>query len=87
MNLFLLAASTSITGNGLFFNPVPWLFLAGFVLVISILLWIPLVRSITRPIGRITRAAEKIARGDFNVHVADGRADEIGRLGAAINHM
>lgn len=87
MNLFLLAASTSITGNGLFFNPVPWLFLAGFVLVISILLWIPLVRSITRPIGRITRAAEKIARGDFNVHIADGRADEIGRLGAAINHM
>lgn len=87
VNLFLLAASRSITGNGLFFNPVPWLFLAGFVLVASILLWIPLVRSITRPIGRITRAAEKIARGDFNVHVDDGRADEIGRLGSAINHM
>lgn len=87
VNLFLLAASRSITGNGLFFNPVPWLFLAGFVLVASIILWIPMVRSITRPIGRITRAAEKIARGDFNVHVDDGRADEIGRLGAAINHM
>ena len=87
VNLFLLAASRSITGNGLFFNPVPWLLLAGFVLAVSILLWIPLVRNITRPIGRITRAAEKIARGDFNVHVDDGRADEIGRLGLAINHM
>lgn len=87
INLFLLAASTSITGNGLFFNPLPWLLLAGFVLVISILLWIPLVKSITRPIGRITRAAEEIARGNFNVHVDDKRADEIGRLGAAINHM
>ena len=84
---FLLAASRSITGNGLFFNPVPWLFLAGVVLVISILLWIPLVRNITRPVGRITRAAEEIARGNFNVHVDDGRADEIGRLGLAINHM
>ena len=87
VNLFLLAASRSITGNGLFFNPVPWLFLAGVVLVISILLWIPLVRNITRPIGRITRAAEEIARGNFNVHVDDGRADEIGRLGSSINHM
>lgn len=87
INLFLLAASTSITGNGLFFNPLPWLLLAGFVLAISILLWIPLVKNITRPIGRITRAAEKIARGNFNVHVDDKRADEIGRLGAAINHM
>ncbi|MCP4683654.1 MAG: HAMP domain-containing protein [Desulfobacterales bacterium] len=87
VNLFLLAASRSITGNGLFFNPLPWLLMAGFVLMISVLLWIPLVRNITRPIGRITRAAEEIARGNFNVHVDDERADEIGRLGAAINHM
>ena len=82
-----MAASPSITGNGLFFNPLPWLLLAGFVLVISILLWIPLVRNITRPIGRITRAAEEIAHGNFNVHVDDKRADEVGRLGIAINHM
>lgn len=85
--LFLLAASGSITGNGLFFNPVPWLLLAGFVLLASILLWIPLVRSITRPIGRMTGAAWEIARGNFNVHVEDQRKDEIGRLGSAINHM
>ncbi|MBT3255428.1 MAG: HAMP domain-containing histidine kinase [Deltaproteobacteria bacterium] len=87
VNLFLLAASTSITGNGLFFNPVPWLLLAGFVLAASILLWIPLVKNITRPIARITGAAEEIARGNFNVHVEDQRKDEIGRLGVAINHM
>ena len=87
VNLFLLAASRSITGNGIFFNPVPWLLLAGFVLAVSILLWIPLVRNITRPIGRITRAAEEIARGNFNVYVDEGRADEIGRLSSSINHM
>ncbi len=87
VSLFLLAASQSITGNGLFFNPLPWLLMAGFVLLISILLWIPLVRNITRPISRITQAAEKIAQGNFKVHVDDKRVDEIGRLGAAINHM
>jgi signal transduction histidine kinase len=86
-NLFLLAASKSITGNGLFFNPAPWMLLAGFVLAASILLLIPLVKNITRPIGRITRAAEEIAKGNFDIHVEDQRKDEIGRLGAAINHM
>jgi two-component system sensor histidine kinase CpxA len=87
INLFLLAASPSITGNGLFFNPVPWLLLAGLVLVVSILLWIPLVKSITRPIVRITQVAEEIARGNFNILVKEKRGDEIGRLGVAINHM
>jgi len=87
INLFLLAASSSITGNGLFFNPLPWLLLAGIVLAASILLWIPLVKSITRPIVRITQVAEEIARGNFNIQVKEQRADEIGRLGVAINHM
>jgi len=87
INLFLLAASPSITGNGLFFNPVPWLLLAGIVLAASILLWIPLVKSITWPIARITQVAEEIARGNFNIHVEEQRGDEIGRLGVAINHM
>lgn len=85
--LFLLAVSRSMTGNGLFFDPVPWIALACFVLVASILLWIPLVRSITRPVVRMTQAAEEIARGNFHVRVDDKRRDEIGRLGAAINHM
>jgi two-component system sensor histidine kinase CpxA len=87
INLFLLAVSPSITGNGLFFNPLPWLLLAGIVLAVSILLWIPLVKSITRPIVRITQVAEEIARGNFNIHVEEQRVDEIGRLGVAINHM
>ncbi len=87
ISLFLLAASPSITGNGLFFNPLPWLLLAGIVLVVSILLWIPLVKSITRPIVRITQVAEEIARGNFNIQVEGHRVDEIGRLGVAINHM
>ena len=66
---------------------MPWLLLAGIVLAASVLLWIPLVKSITRPIVRITQVAEEIARGNFNIHVEEQRVDEIGRLGVAINHM
>ncbi|MCI5138775.1 MAG: HAMP domain-containing protein, partial [Candidatus Electrothrix sp. AR1] len=76
----LLAVSDSITGNGFFFDPLPWMVVAGAVLLISVLLWIPLVRNITKPLVRMTRAAEEIAKGNFNVSIHEPRADEIGRL-------
>ncbi len=83
----LLAMSDSITGNGFFFDPLPWIIVAAAVMSISVLLWIPLVKNITGPLARMTRAAEEIARGGFDVRINEPRSDEIGRLGDAINHM
>jgi two-component system sensor histidine kinase CpxA len=83
----LLAVSDSITGNGFFFDPLPWIIVAAAVMLISVLLWIPLVRNITGPLARMTRAAEEIAKGGFEVRLNEPRADEIGRLASAINHM
>ena len=83
----LLAVSDSITGNGFFFDPLPWIIVAAAVMLISVLLWIPLVRNITGPLARMTRAAEEIAKGGFDVRINEPRADEIGRLASAINHM
>jgi two-component system sensor histidine kinase CpxA len=81
----LIAASESI--NGFFFDPLPWMIVVGAVLFISVFLWIPLVRNITRPLARMTTAAEQIARGRFDVRIREPRADEIGRLADSINHM
>ncbi len=83
----LLAVSDSITGNGFFFEPLPWMIVAAAVIFISVLLWIPMVRNITRPLARLTQAAEQIARGRFDVRLHESRTDEIGRLAGAINHM
>ncbi|WP_417912863.1 sensor histidine kinase [Candidatus Electronema sp. TJ] len=83
----LIAASDSITGKGFFFDPVPWMIVAAAMIVISVLFWLPLIRSITKPLERMTRAAEEIAKGNFNVTIREGRADEIGRLAATISHM
>ena len=83
----LLAVSNSITGNGFFFDPLPWIIVAAAVMLISVLLWIPLVRNITGPLARMTRAAEEIAKGGFDVRINEPRSDEIGRLASAINHM
>ncbi|MFH2066448.1 MAG: HAMP domain-containing sensor histidine kinase [Pseudomonadota bacterium] len=83
----LVAVSDSITGNGFFFDPLPWIAVAAVVIILSVLVWIPLVRNITRPLTRMTRAAEEIANGRFDVTIREKRNDEIGRLGNAINHM
>ncbi len=83
----LLAVSDSITGNGFFFDPQPWIFASILVVVLSVILWIPFVRRITKPLERMTHAAEKIARGNFDVKINEPGSDEIGRLARAINHM
>ncbi len=81
------AVSDSVTGNGFFFDPLPWMVVSALVILISSLLWIPMVRNITRPLSRMTLATEEIAKGKFDVSIHEPRADEIGRLARAINHM
>ncbi|WP_160164468.1 HAMP domain-containing sensor histidine kinase [Pedosphaera parvula] len=83
----LLIMSRSLQGGGLFFDFVPWIGVGLGVLVVSALLWFPLVRGITRSIREITRASEEVAAGNFEVRVKDGRNDELGRLGGSINRM
>jgi len=83
----LLALSDSATGHGFFFDPLPWMIVAVAVILISVLLWVPMVRNITRPLVRMTRTTELIAKGRFDVSIHEHRADEIGRLARAINHM
>lgn len=87
MPAMLLALSDSFTGNGFFFDPLPWLVVAAAVILFSVLLWIPMVRNITRPLARMTRATEEIAKGRLDVSIHEPRNDEIGRLAKAINHM
>lgn len=87
LHAMLLAGSDSITGNGFFFDPLPWMIVAAAVILISVLMWIPMVRNITRPLARMTRATENIARGQFDTSIDEPRADEIGRLAKAVNHM
>ncbi|HTI70445.1 MAG TPA: HAMP domain-containing sensor histidine kinase [Candidatus Limnocylindria bacterium] len=83
----LLAASDSINGGGLFFDSTPWM-AAGFgAVLLSLLFWIPFVHSITRDLGQLTRATERIADGKFDVDVSLHRGDELGRLGSAVAQL
>lgn len=83
----LLASSDSVTGHGLFFNPYPWIGLVVTVFGLSVLIWLPFVRSLSTEIGRLTKATEQIAEERFDVRVNEKRSDELGRLGKAVNHL
>jgi two-component system, OmpR family, sensor histidine kinase CpxA len=54
---------------------------------LSALLWFPLVRGINRSIAQMTQATRQIAEGRFETRVAEGRRDELGDLGRAVNQM
>jgi two-component system sensor histidine kinase CpxA len=83
----LVGHTHSVGESPLLFNPDPWLYFIGGMIVFSVLFWLVLTRSLTRVIARMMRATEAIAEGRFDVQAPDRRADELGRLGFAINRM
>jgi len=83
----LVLATSSLRGGGLLFDFTPWIIGGAAVFAFSVLMWVPLVRGITRALRQMTGAAEAIAQGRFETQVPADRADELGRLGTALNDM
>ena len=83
----LIARSDSPTGHGFYSDHLTlyWIF-AGLV-VVSILIWLPFVRSTTHGLKQMHAAATKISLGDFSIRVSEKRSDELGALGRIVNHM
>jgi two-component system sensor histidine kinase CpxA len=87
MHVLLVAESNSVTLGGLIMDlRLGWLLALGSALF-SILLWLPLLRGMTKSIRQMTEATERIAKGQFDVRVPARRRDELGVLAAAINRM
>ena len=87
VRVVLVAKSDTISAGGLVFDPKPWLWLALGLFVFSLLFWLPLVRGITRTIGRMKNATRQIADGRFDVRVNIRRHDELGTLAESIDQM
>ncbi len=83
----LLISADSIRGGGLFFDPLPWMGFIGAALVLSALVWLPIVGGITRAVLRLNTAARSIAQGHFDVRVSEKRSDELGELAGSVNGM
>ncbi len=83
----LVISSASARLGGLLFDARPWIKAGIGALVLTALWWLVLVRGITRSLGRINQATERIAGGQFDTLLAINRGDELGALAAAVNHM
>jgi len=83
----LVIESPNLGGNGLLFDFKPWLYAGCVAVVVSLLLWFPLVRGITRSLSRMTHATSQIAEGRLDARVELRRHDELGSLADAINGM
>lgn len=60
---------------------------AAVCILFSILLSIPLSRSISSPIGKLRSAFSRLEQDDLDVRVNLNRQDELGQLAGAFNHM
>ncbi len=83
----LVLMSRSLLGNAYFLDLALVGLVLFVVLLISVACWLPLVRSLKRGLSQMTRAAEQIAEGNFDVTVPADRTDELGQLGTAVNQM
>ena len=83
----LLAESSTLSAGGLFLEWKPWLAVCGGVLLFSMLFWLPIMRSITHAIKKISDATGRISEGHFDVRVSTGRNDELGLLAHSVNRM
>jgi two-component system sensor histidine kinase CpxA len=63
-----------------------WVGVAGLALGVSVLFWLPFVRSATRRLKALEAATQRIAEGRLETRTDEG-TDEIGRLGGSINAM
>ena len=85
--LVLVAMSHSLSAGGLLFDFKPWIMVGLGAIALSALLWLPLVRGITRTVGQMTHVTRQIAEGKFDQRVSERRRDELGALGQSINRM
>jgi signal transduction histidine kinase/ActR/RegA family two-component response regulator len=65
---------------------VNWLLCGVLSLVFACLLVITVTRSITRPLGRLERAAAALAAGDLSYRIPEEGSDELALLSVTFNH-
>lgn len=80
-----LIRSESLFQNELFFDWRHWLLLGLAMLAIWSVCWLPFLRALTKSIGLLEIATQKVASGDFDARAPESRSDEIGFLGRDIN--
>lgn len=57
----------------------------GFILLLSVLLYLAIRHTVSRPLAQVEHSARQLSQGDLRLRLDSARQDEIGRLSAAID--
>ena len=63
------------------------LYRSGSAFLISVLLFLAIIQPFARRLGRLQRAADRVAAGDYTVEIDDRDTDEVGTLARAFSRM
>lgn len=85
-DLMLIVWKTA-SGSQVFFSWNPLFYCLLGLLIITGFIWVPFFYRITRRLRILTRGAESISEGNFEIDVASGRSDELGRLSRSVQSM
>ncbi|MGE4066334.1 MAG: ATP-binding protein [Vicinamibacterales bacterium] len=82
----LLVVPDALVTNPLLFptRPIAWTLVA---IAVTVICWLPLLRNLTRSLGRMELATARIAEGQFETALDVRRGDEVGRLARSIEQM
>jgi two-component system sensor histidine kinase CpxA len=83
----LVMSADSFVGIVRFLDLMPLAEIVLAILLLSALLWWPLVHGISRTLKRLVNATDAIAEGRMDTRVTVRRRDELGQIGEAINQM
>jgi two-component system sensor histidine kinase CpxA len=87
----ILPGSLLVVPYGFFTDPLLFplrtLLWGLLALSITVVCWWPVLRSITKSLGRMEHATSEIAQGKFDTKIGVARSDEIGRLSSSIEQM
>ena len=87
MDGMLVWTFPSLWLNSFFVDYKPWLVAFCAVILVSVVCWLPLIRSLTSSISLLTAATGTIAEGKLETRLSLKRGDELGRLSESINRM
>ena len=82
---FDLVVATPTPDSGLLTQTVLLVTLGA--IAVAVLVAVVIARDLTGPLEEVTEAAEAVASGDLTKSIEVRRADEVGRLARAFNHM
>ena len=88
--LMLIVGFLGLYGDGIkaYIDPKLGMIITIFLaLISSLMMCLGLTRSITKPVGNILEASNKVAQGDLTVSIETDSVDEIGQLSRAVHLM